>query len=114
MADGYHLTELGLKQVQHVLTDWFPRAVFGDLTEDTVRVDVLVKPGRTTGKNVYHASFLRADGSGIKTLEYDEDRLSGKVCNAYDTTRSGYFGKKEGHDYRVLRYTNMPTTFYRR
>lgn len=114
VADGYHLTELGLKQLQHVFTDLFPRAVFGDLTEDTVRIDVVVRKGITSGRNVYQASFLRADGSEIKSVEYDEDRLGGKSCESFDQMRSGYCGKKDGYDYRVLMYTPSLRTSTRR
>ena len=114
VADGYHLTELGLKQIQHVFTDWFPRAVFGDLTEDTVRIDVVVRKGIASGRNVYQASFVRADGSEIKSVEYDEDRLGGKACESFDQMRSGYCGKKDGYDYRVLMYTPPLRTSTRR
>lgn len=113
-AEGYRLTEIGLKQLQHVFTVWFPRAIHGDLTDDTVRIDVLVRQGRTSGRNVYDASFLRADGSLVKRMDYDEDRLSGKVCDSYDQSRSGYFGQKDGHDYRMICYSDKPTTFIRR
>jgi hypothetical protein len=99
------LSEIGLKQVQHVFTVWFPRVVFFDLTDDTVRIDVLVRMGRATNKSVYNASFLRADSSLIKTIYYDEDRMSGKVCESFDQRRSGYFGQKDGFDYRIVFYT---------
>jgi hypothetical protein len=113
-AEGYEMTELGLKQLQHVFTVWFPRAVYADLTDDTVRIDVVVRKGRASGRSVYNASFVRSDGSPIKTRDYDEDRLSGTVCDSYDQTRSGYFGKKDGHDYRVICYSSKSTTFSRR
>ena len=113
-AEGYRLTELGQKQLQHVFTVWFPRGVFADLTDDTVRIDVVVRQGRASGRSVYNASFLRVDGSVIKTVDYDEDRLSGTVCDSYDQVRSGYFGKKNGYDYRVLCYLSKSTTFNRR
>ena len=74
LADGYELTELGQKQVQHVFTVWFPRVVYSDLTDDTVAVEVLVRRGRTTGKSLFSTSFLRADGTVIKTEDYDEDQ----------------------------------------
>lgn len=115
LADGYQLTELGQKQVQHVFTVWFPRVVFFDLTDDTVAVDVVVRMGRTTGKSLFNASFLRADGSLIKTADYDEDRLVvGKPCDSYDQRRSGYFGKKNGMDYRLVFYMAAPSTISRR
>jgi hypothetical protein len=114
LAEGYVLSEDALKHMQHVFTVWFPRAVFYDLTDDTVRVDVIVKKGYASGKGVYLTSFFRADDSVIKTLEYNEDRLLGKVCEHYDQRRGGYYGKKNGFDYRLLFYTMGPTTFTRR
>ena len=104
VAEGYLLNETGRRNLQHVLTDYFPRAVFFDLTDDTVRVDVVIKVGTTSGKNVLSASFLRADGSLIKSIDYDEDRIKGKVCESYEQSRSGYYGKKDGLDYRVVSY----------
>ena len=108
--DGYALTELELKRLQRVFTDWFPGAVYNDLTRDTVRVDVVVRKGRLSGQSVYNASFVTADGSVIKKADYDEDRITGKVCANYDPGRSAYFGKKDGFDYRHVSYTMGPTT----
>ena len=108
VADGYLLTETGQKHLQHMMTDWFPRAVYSDLTADTVRVDAMVRPGRMTGKNVYTTTFVRPDGSIAKTVEYDEDRLSGCVCDSFDQLRSGYCGQKEGYHYRVACYAAAP------
>lgn len=108
VAEGYQLTEIGLKNLQHVFTVWFPRAIYPDLTDDTVRIDVVVRMGRTTGKGVYSASFLTADGTVIKKIDYDEDRLIGKVCNEYDQRRSSYYGKKDGLDLRMVIYTTAP------
>ena len=105
VADGYRLTELELNHLQHVFTLSFPGTIFGDLTDDTVRVDVVVRKGHVSGRNVYGASFVRTDGSVIKTTDYDEDRLTGKVCESYDRRRSGYLGKKDGFDCRNLFYT---------
>lgn len=110
LAEGYQLTELGLENLQHVFTVWFPRAVYYDLTDDTVRVDIVVRMGRTSGRGVYAISFLKADGSVIKNVEYDEDRLIGKVCENYDQRRSGYCGKKSGIDYRMAIYAAEPAT----
>jgi hypothetical protein len=109
VAEGYQLTEIGLKNLQHVFTVWFPRAIYPDLTDDTVRIDVVVRVGRTTGKGVYSASFLTADGTVIKKIDYDEDRLIGKVCNQYDQRKSSYYGKKDGLDLRMVIYTTAPT-----
>jgi len=110
VADGYDLTQLELKRLQRVFTDWFPGAVFDDLTRDTVRVDIVVKKGRLSGQSVYNASFVNADGSVAKQTDYDEDRITGKVCASYDPRRSGYFGKKDGFDYRNVFYKIRPTT----
>ena len=104
LADGYELTGVGMKNLQHVFTVWFPRAIFNDLTEDTVRVDVIVRMGRSSGKSVYNVSFLKADGGLIKKADYDEDRLVGRVCDCYEQSRSGYYGRKEGLDYRIVSY----------
>lgn len=114
LAEGYQLTEIGLKNLQHLFTVWFPRAVYGDLTNDTVRVDIVVRRGWTSGKGVFAASFLKADGSVAKKVEYDEDRVVGKVCENYDQKRSGYCGKKDGIDYRVAVYAAGPVTLDRR
>ena len=114
VADGYHLTNIGLKHLQHVFTVWFPQAVFDDLTDDTVGVDVVVKKGHASGRSVYSASFARADGSVIKTKDYDEDRITGKVCKSYDLRGSEYLGEVGGFDYRNLLYTIRPTTKTRR
>ena len=108
------MTEIGLKNLQHVFTVWFPRAIYPDLTDDTVRVDVVVRMGRTSGKGVYSASFLTVDGAVIKKIDYDEDRLIGKVCDQYDQRRSGYAGKKDGIDYRMVVYTAPKTAGGRR
>ena len=108
VADGYELTQLEQKHLQRVFTDWLPGAVFHDLTGDTVRVDVVVRKGRLSGQSVYNASFLNADGSVVKKADYDEDRITGKVCANYDPGRSAYFGKKDGFDYRNLLYTIKP------
>lgn len=114
VADGYDLTELERKRLQRVFTDWFPGAVFNDLTRDTVRVDVVVRKGRLSGQSVYNASFVNADGSVIKKTDYDEDRITGKVCASYDPGRSGYYGRKDGFDYRNVFYTIGPMTKPRR
>ena len=105
MAEGYHLTEDGRKHLQHVFTVWFPRYVYRDLTDDTARVDVVVRQGTISGRRVFSTSFLRADGTEIKKAEYDEDRLTGAQCPTYDQVRSGYCGSKDGADFRLVIYT---------
>lgn len=104
LADGLQLTESGLKNLQHTFTTWFPRAIYADLTPDTVQVRVLVKRGMVTGKNELNAVFLRADGSEIKSASYDQDRMVGKVCVHYDQSRTKYQGKKDGYDERTVYY----------
>ncbi|HEY7656478.1 MAG TPA: hypothetical protein VH881_06405 [Burkholderiales bacterium] len=108
VAEGYELTQLELKRLQRVFTDWFPGAVYTDLTRDTVRIDVVVRKGRLSGQSVYNASFVNREGSVVKNADYDEDRITGKVCANYDPRRSGYFGKKDGFDYRTVSYTLRP------
>jgi hypothetical protein len=114
VADGVTLSELASKQLQHVFTVWFPRALYQDLTPDTAAVDVVVRIGRTSGKNVYNVSFLGGNGSLIKKVDYDEDRLTGKTCNYYDQSQSGYYGRKDGVDYRIVIYMSGPITTIRR
>jgi hypothetical protein len=114
LAEGYQLTEIGLRNLQHVFTVWFPRAVYRDLTDDTVRVDIVVRKGWTSGRGVFATSFLRADGSVIRTVDYDEDRFVGRVCENYDQRRSSYCGKKDGVDYRIAVYAAGPVTIDRR
>jgi hypothetical protein len=114
VADDYQLTKIGLNHLQHVFTVWFPPAIFDDLTDDTVGVDVVVRKGHASGRSVYNASFVRADGSVIKTADYDEDRITGKVCKSYDLRGSVYLGEVEGFDYRNLLYTTRPATRTRR
>ena len=110
VADGYDLTQLEQRHLQHVFTVWFPAVVYDDLTADTSRVDVVVRKGHVSGRPVYNTSFVRANGSVIKATDYDEDRLTGKVCKSYDLKRSGYLGKKDGFDCRKLLYTINSTT----
>ena len=104
MAQGYHLNDAARIHLQHVFTVWFPRALYRDLTDDTVRLDVVVRRGTISDRNVYTTTFVRADGSVIKTADYDEDRLTGAKCPAYDQMRSGYCGNKDGADYRIAIY----------
>lgn len=104
MAPGYVLSEGMRKHLQHVFMVWFPRALYRDLTDDTVRVDVMVRKGTISERNVYATSFVKGDGSVIKTIEYDEDRLTGAQCPSYDQLRSGYCGTKDGVDFRLVVY----------
>ena len=101
MAPGYHLGEFGRDHLQHVFTDWFPRAIYGDLTAETVRVDVIVCNSFIVGK-VYTAAFLKGDGSVIKTIDYAEGRPA--KCPSYDRQRSGYYGIKDGADFHLVTY----------
>lgn len=104
LTPGYELTETATKHLQHLFTAWFPRAVYYDLTEDTVRVDVEVKQGNFSKKNLFSTSFLKADGSVSKVAHYDEESIVGKRCDQYDQSKTHYLGKKEGRDYRDVYY----------
>ncbi len=103
IAPGCHLNEFGRKHLQHVLTDWFPQAIYGDLTAETVRVDVIVRHGGID-RNTYTAAFLKGDGSVIKIIDYAEGRLMNAKCPSYDRQRSGYCGTKDGTDFRLVIY----------
>lgn len=104
MAENYHLTEIGRKDMQHMFTDWLPRALFYDLTDDTVSVDVLVRKDLLVNRFVFVTTFLKDDGAAIKTVEYAEDRIRGKTCKQYDHKKSRYEGAKDGFDHRVVYY----------
>ncbi len=110
VSDGYQFSASSLKGLQHVLTDWFPRAVYVDLTDDTASVDVVVRKDFMSGKNVFSTSFVRADGSAIKSKEYAEDRMLGKVCEQYDPRKSRYDGQKDGFDHRLVFYAERSVT----
>jgi hypothetical protein len=103
MAPGYHLSDFGRKHLQHVFTDWFPQAIYGDLTAETVRVDVIVRNSSIV-RNVYTAAFLKGDGSVNKTIDYAEGRLMNAKCPSYDRQRSGYYGIKDGADFHLVTY----------
>ena len=105
MAEGFTLSETGLKSLQHVLTDWLPRTVYFDLTDDTVRVDVEARRS-FTGKCAFNVSFIRSDASVIKKVEYAEERILGKVCKAYNPKRTRYDGKHDGFDHRLVIYVS--------
>lgn len=102
--EKYVLTDVGQKNLQHIFTTWFPRVVYFDLTDDTVRVVVIVRLGTISGKNVFNTSFVRADGSEIKRLDYDEDRMIGRVCKPYLQEKTTYLGKRDGFDERLVHY----------
>ena len=105
LAYGSAFSESGMKDLQHVLTDWFPRAVHADLTDDTASVDLEIRKEYTSGKNIYSTSFKRADGSLIKRTDYREEMLTGKSCPSYDKSRSRYDGKEDGFDRRLAYYS---------
>lgn len=102
LADGYQLSEAALKDLQHALTDLFPRAAYADLTADVVSVDVTVRRDFTTEKDVFSASFRKADGTVIKAAQYFQDMLGHKACPDY---KSVYDGKKDGFDHRLVFYS---------
>ena len=103
MAEDYELSDSSLKNLQHVLTDWLPRSVYFDLTDNTARVDVVVRKS-FTGKSAFAVSFITADGAVIKKAEYGEERMLGKVCKPFDPTRTRYDGKNGGFDHRLVIY----------
>lgn len=105
VAENYTLSSAGEKHLQHIFTAWFPRAVYFDLTDDTVRVDVVVRQGNISKKNVYSATFLADDGTAIKTESYDEDRIVGRRCDNYAQKQTRYNGQKDGLDFRHVYYT---------
>ncbi len=106
LADRYQLTDSGIKNLQHIFTSWFPRVVYFDLADDTVRVNVVVRRGVISAKNVFSTAFISADGCVLKTVDYDEDRMVGKVCDQYDQRKSGYYGKKDGFDFRLVSFSD--------
>lgn len=105
LREGYRLSEFGMKDLQHVLTDWFPRAVYANLTPDTVCVDIEVRRGYISGKNVLDVDFKRADGSVIKRESYPQDRIIGATCPYYDPKKAKYDGKEDGYDRRLAYYS---------
>ena len=108
LAADNQLTDAGSKNLQHVFTTWFPRVVYYDLTDDTERVHVVVQKGSMSRKNVFHTSFLRADDSVIKTMNYDEERVIGKRCEHYDQGKTRYDGQRDGLDFRHVYYNTTP------
>ena len=105
LAEGFVFSESGVKALQHVLTDWFPRAIYADLTDDTASVDLEVRKDFTSGKNVFSVSFKKADGNVIKKTDYRVEMLTGKRCAYYDQSKSRYAGKKDGFDHRLVYYS---------
>ena len=103
MAKDFTLSETGLKNLQHVLTDWFPRTVYFDLTDDTVQVNVEVRKS-FTGKCAYNVTFISSDASVIKKAEYLEERMLGKVCKPFNRKRTRYDGNHDGFDHRLVIY----------
>ena len=108
MAEGYVVSEAGMKGIQHTLTDWFPRALYADLTDDTVAVDVVVRKDFFSSKNQFMAEFKRQDGEVIKNASYSEERIIGKPCAYYDPKKTSYAGKKDGFDCRLVYYSPTP------
>ena len=88
--------------VRHVIRDWLTEAVFGDLTDDTIRLDVVVRKGHVTNRNVYGTSFYIPDGSLIKKKDYDEDRLVGHARVHHDKNADKFIGRIYGVDVRLV------------
>lgn len=106
---GYHLSEFGMKNLQHVLTDWFPRAVYADLSDDVVHVDIEIRRDDITGRAIFNVAFCRADGSVSKRTDYPDDKLIGQTCPYYDPKKAAYQGKQDGYDCRLVHYTSDTT-----
>lgn len=104
IAKHYVLNEVGHKNLQHLFTTWLPRVVYADMTEDTASLLVVVRRGTISGKNVFKTSFVRANGSEIKCVDYDEERMIGRVCKPYLQEKTAYVGKNNGFDERVVHY----------
>ena len=103
-TDANSLVTYTETHIRHVIRDWFPEVVFGDLTDDTTRLDVVVRKGLLTNRNVYGTSFYRPDGSLIKNKDYDEDRLVGQTCVHHDKKADQFIGTIYGADVRLVVY----------
>jgi hypothetical protein len=88
--------------VRHVIRDLFPEAVFADLTEDTARLDVVVRKSNLTRSHIYGTSFYRGDGSLIKKKDYDEDTMHGMKTTRHDKRADQFIGKIYGADVRLV------------
>ena len=108
LVDGYQVSEMGMKSIQHALTDWLPRALYADLTPDTVSVDVEVSKDYLSGKSIFEVKFKRSSGDVIKNAQYSADRIIGKTCAYYDPKKASYAGKKDGYDCRQVYYSATP------
>ena len=102
MADGYSVSEAGMKGIQHTITDWFPRAVYTDLTADTAVVDIEIRQDYLSGKSMFSVIFRNATGGEVKRAEYSSDRIVGKTCAYYDPKKGSFAGKKDGYDCRLV------------
>lgn len=101
-TDANSLETYAETHIRHMIRDWFPEVVFGDLTDDTKRLDVVVRKGILTNRNVYGTSFYRADGSLIMKKDYDEDRLVGQTCVHHDKKADKFIGRIYGADVRLV------------
>ena len=108
MAEGYQVSESAMKGLQHTITDWFPRAVYYDLTDDTAAVDIEMRRDYLSGKSLLAVIFRRSDSGEIKRAEYSADRLVGKACPYYDMKKGSYAGNKDGFDCRLIYYSPTP------
>jgi len=103
IEDASRFSASNLKALQHVMTDWLPRAIYDELTDDTVRVDVVVSKDFTLS-NKHKISFVNAEDTVLKTKEYVERELVGKKCLYYDPDTSRYRGNKDGYELRLVHY----------
>ena len=103
VEDAQLFSASNLKALQHVMTDWLPRAIYSELTDDTVRVDVVVRRDFTLA-NMHKISFLNAEDTVLKSKEYVERDLVGQKCAYYDPETSRYRGNKDGFEHRLVYY----------
>ncbi len=106
VIERQHFSEYNLTSVQHILIDWFPRAIFRDLTSDTVSVDVSVQKEYGGGKLQFATVFFRGDGTEISRKTYVETHIQGAICFSYDPKNSCFLGNKEGYDWREVIYSD--------
>ncbi len=101
-----HFSDYDITSVRHILIDWFPRAIYADLTNDLVRVDVNVRKDYAGAKKEFEASFIRGDGSEVAKKSYLEEKLQGYVCYHYDSKKSRYPGVEGEFDCREVSYVD--------
>ena len=104
LASDYHITEMGKKSLQHVLTDWLPRAIYADLPAEATSVVAEVTKDFSGNKAIFNVAFKNDSGANLKTATYFEGRVVGCACHYYDPKQTTYNGKKDGYDCRLVYY----------